>query len=188
MSDISKRIAQYTGMISNFQPTRNYISMSHAIEDPQTLINQYFNGFPDTLDIRLKCYKGYQWERDLMKRLNESCGEVVWHPEEDFEVVAFDGLVKGHVEALFDSYPCDGKTVPLDEHLPENVGRISRRIRFQMNAYMKYMGKDKGLLVYESRETGHLRDFWIFADTTIQSQIDSKFSTVVGEIKKRKAA
>ncbi len=183
MTTISQFVEQYTASISNFQTKRNYVSMSHAVENADTLLNQYYNGFADSLDIRLRCYKGYQWERDLMERLAKTFPQSVYYdPKQEIELTAFDGLVKGHLEASFDDYPLDGKTVPLDEHLPKD-GKVSRRIYWQLNAYMLYSHKEKALAVFESRESGHLRDFWIRENKSIQSAINDKFTLVTSAIK-----
>lgn len=184
--NISQQLEAYTASISNFQPMRNYVSMSHAVEDAETLIRQYKEGYPDTLDIRLKCYKGYQWERDLMERMSQAFRTQVSIPllpseDKDFELSAFSGLVRGHLDGKFEGYPLECKTVPLDEHLPQE-GKVSKRIYWQLQSYMLYGHWPKALVIYESRETGHLRDWWIRENKAIQSAIYSKHCTVAAAL------
>lgn len=178
---ISQVIEQHTADISGFQTKRDYISMSHAFEDADTLLKYYNSGFEDSLAIRLKCYKGYQWERDLMTRFKAAYPAFLYYPEKEIEISAFGGLVKGHVEGTFEGYPCDCKTVPLDEHLPKD-GKVSKRIYWQLQSYMRYMEREKALVIFESRETGHLRDFWIRRNPAIQSAIHDKFQFVTQTI------
>ena len=127
-------------------------------------------GFEDSMKIRLRCYKGYQMERDLMERIFNIFPHRTGPAP---EISLFDGAVKGHPDFLFDGYPADCKTVPLDEHLPAN-GKVSRKIYWQMQAYMYGMHVDKALVIFESRETGRICDVWLNANRSIQQSIEAK--------------
>ena len=48
-----------------------------------------------------------------------------------------------------------------------------------MQAYMKYSGKDKALVIFESRESGKLIDYWVRANWNIQNEIDEKLQQIV---------
>src|SRR5690606_15401377 len=93
------------------------------------------------------------------------------------------GLVSiaGHPDLSFNGYPADCKSVPLDEHLPKD-GKLPRKVYWQMQAYMFYTQKDRALVIYESRETGLIRHYWIRANLSIQRQIHSKLEFVAGEL------
>lgn len=170
---ISEVLESYTASISNFEPTRNYISLSNAVADVKDLMKMKFE---DSLLIRLKCYKGYQMDRDLLERITK-----VFYPHilRSPEITAFDGMVKGHPDFLFDGFPADCKAVPLDEHLP--VDRVPKKVYWQM--YMLYSSRAWALVVYESRESGRIKHFWIPANSTIQQVIDVKYRTVVETIR-----
>jgi hypothetical protein len=184
MDSIAQALQQFTATISNFDTERDYVSMSHAGMDAQEIIRTIENGFEDSLSIRLRCYKGYQMERDLLERLKKLLTNRIVTP---VELVAFDGIVKGHPDFLLDDYPGDCKTVPLEEYLPENSRRIPRKVFFQMQAYMLYARKDKAVVVYEARDTGAIRDYWLTANPTIMGAIDHKYrSEVVPYWKSRK--
>lgn len=171
----SAEVEKYTAANSNFQPERNYISLSHIHLSAEEIINQFKEGFEDSIPVRLKCYKGYQMERDLMERIKAVWGARI---KTDIEVSAFDGLVKGHPDFTFDDYPSDCKSVLMDDWFPKD-GKLPRRIYWQMQAYMKYSGKDKALVIFESRESGKLIDYWVRANWNIQKEIDEKLQQIV---------
>lgn len=174
MSYISQAIEKTTANQSNFETSRDYISISHCSLTVDEILDQWENGFKDSHETRLRCYKGYQMEADLKRRIQETFPE---NYSESPEVSAFNGLVKGHPDFAFDTFPADCKAVAIDEHLP--VGRVPRRVYFQMQGYMLYLNKHKALVVYESRATGKIIDFWITANQSIQNEINDKFQQVV---------
>lgn len=178
MSYISETIERVTASQSNFETKRDYVSISHCSLTIDEIIDQWNNGFKDSHEIRLRCYKGYQMEADLKRRIKEAYPDKY---TEAPEVTAFGGIVKGHPDFCFDGFPGDCKAVAIDEHLP--VGRVPRKVYFQMQGYMLYMNKNKALVVYESRATGKLCDFWISANQAIQNEINDKFQQVVDLIK-----
>ena len=179
--EISNKLESYTASISKFDTSRKYVSLSNAALDEQVLIDQYFNGFQDGHEIRLRCYKGYQMERDLLVRIQATFPNDV---TPGGEISAFDGLVQGHPDFRFNGFPADCKSVPLDEHLPES-GRLPRKVFMQMQAYLTYGGEGKALVIYESRETGKIRDFWIPGVVPVMKSIYDKYDRVVRVIQSR---
>jgi hypothetical protein len=178
MSKIATTLEQFTASISQFETKRPYISLSNSIKTEEELLKDFFNGFQDGHEIRLKCYKGYQMERDLRARI-EKC--FYGHVGPADEISVFNGLVKGHPDFSFDGYPADCKSVNLDEHLPID-GKLPRKVYWQMQGYMLYMKAPKALVIYESRQSGFIRDFWVTTNRVIQTQIDIKMCQVVSQI------
>lgn len=174
MGQIATFLENYTCGISNFETSRSYISISHCGLSIEEIIEQQKQGFVDSPEIRLRCYKGYQMEADLKARIK---GAFPDRYSVAVEASAFDGRVKGHPDFMFDGMPGDCKSVALDEHLPQ--GRVPRKVYWQMQGYMLYLNKGKSLVIYESRSTGKLLDFWIPANLTIQEQIHDKFEQVL---------
>lgn len=174
----SSEIEKYTLENSNFQQKRNYISLSHIHLSVDEIINQFKAGFEDTIPIRLKCYKGYQMEKDLMHRIKAVWGERI---KTDIEISAFNGLVKGHPDFTFDDYPGDCKSVLMDDWIPKD-GKLPRRIYWQMQAYMGYSGKNKSIVIFESRESGKLVDYWVRPNWTIQNEINEKLKQVIKSV------
>lgn len=175
---IAQEIEKYTAENSNYQTSRNYISLSSISLSVGELISQYKTGFPDSIETRLKCYKGYQMEKDLLARIQNIFGDRV---NINIELSFLDGLVKGHPDFSFDGYPADCKSVLMDEWLPQD-GKVSRKIYWQMQGYMKIMAKDKALLIYESRESGKLVEVWIKANANIQKEIGDKLVQIKNSI------
>ncbi len=174
MSQISTYLENYTCGISHFETSRDYISISHCGLSVDEIVQQHQLGFTDTPDVRLRCYKGYQMEADLKSRIK---GAFPDRYSEGKEATAFNGLVKGHPDFMFDGFPSDCKSVALDDHLPQ--GKVPRKVYWQMQGYMLYMNSPKSLVIYESRHTGKLLDFWIMANIKIQEEIHDKFTAVI---------
>lgn len=174
--NITKTLEQYTAQNSGFETSRHYVSLSNAASEPQQLIYDYFHGFTDGHLIRLRCYKGYQMERDLLQRMFQ-CLPVALHPE----ITAHNDMVKGHPDYLYDKqYPGECKSVPLDAHLPEKL--LPRKVYWQLQAYALYSNAPRAVAIYESRETGIIRDYWVDANPRIQTEIKTKYQFVVNEI------
>jgi len=171
---ITDLITEYTLKHSNFETRRNYISLSNCYLSVDEIVSQYRNGFTDTLKGQLKCYKGYQMEHDLVKRIIAIYGDRI---KTKSEISGFEGLVKGHPDFTFDDYPADCKSVLMDKWLPD--GRFPRKVYWQMQGYMKYSRQNKALVVYESRETGILKASWVFANIEIQNTINQKLIDVI---------
>ena len=179
MSYISELLQDYTCDHSSFEETRDYISMSYASLPKEEILRLFKETQkPDDLSL-LRCYKGYQMEKDLKDRIFQVFHErVIDKPE----IVAHEGLVKGHPDFRFDGFPADCKTVPLDDHLPIEK-KVSRKIYCQMQAYMLYDNKEKALVIYESRETGRIFDLWLRENKVIQAEIEEKYRWVVNQLK-----
>ncbi len=178
MESIASQLEHYTTTISGFEESRNYLSLSNAAQDYSDLLYGWEHGFKADHMGLLKCYKGYQMEQDLLKRLVALFGDRITLK---YEISVFDGKVKGHPDFLFDGLPGDCKAVPLDEHLPV-VGKLPKKTNWQLQAYMKYMDKPRGVALYESRETGRIKEYWLPAMPPIQAQIHEKYSKLVQAI------
>jgi len=168
---------------SNFDTERNYISLSHVGLEEGQLIKMYREGFTDSEIIRLKCYKGYQMEKDLLVRLKQVFGgKITTRFEKDIEITAFGGIVKGHPDFLMNGFPGDIKSVLMDDWLPLKSD-IPRKVYFQIQGYMLYMEKESGILVYESRESGIITDIEVKRNERVQKVIHEKLENVVRAVK-----
>ena len=176
--DIQDKLTKFTADNSNFDTTRDYISLSHCALTVEELVNQHQNGFEDTLIARLKCYKGYQMEKDLKARVKAIFGDRI---EFDPEISLFNAKVKGHPDLLFDGNPGDCKSVLKDDWIPE-VGKLPRKVYFQLQAYMLYLKKDQAVVIYESRESGIIKVFIINKNCKVQNEIDQKVQELLNRI------
>lgn len=175
---ITEALLGYTALHSNFESSRNYVSLSKAIASVEKLINDYKNGFADSLTVRLKCYKGYQMEADMKRRIKTVFPD---NYSEAPEISVHGGLIKGHPDFLFNGYPGDCKSVLMDDWIPKD--KIPSRIYFQMQAYMLYMKKTESIVVFESRESGMIQDFKVYANFKIQKQIEDKYNEIARILK-----
>jgi hypothetical protein len=175
---IGKALEDWTAANSGFETSRPRISLSNIFQEDNIIIGEYFKGFNDTHEGRLKCYKGYQMETDLLYRIKEVFQDKV---QLRVEILDANGLIGGHPDFTFAGYPGDCKSVPLDAHLPEH-GRLPRRVYWQLQAYMKYLYKPWAVAVYESRETGKIVDYWIRENKAVQLQITEKLKRIVNTI------
>jgi hypothetical protein len=179
--NIAGRLEAYTEANSNFDISRPYVSLSHIADDEDVIIDNYFKGFSDTKEIRLRCYKGYQMERDLLARMAAVFGDKI---KTGIEFVSHDCLVKIHPDFTYLEYPGDCKSVTLDDWLPV-PGKLPRKVYWQLQAQMLYAGKPWGLAVYESRESGKIIDFWVRENNNIQQEIKLKIDRIVTKIRQR---
>jgi hypothetical protein len=177
LPNVAQELEDYTAKISRFELKRSYLSLSHISLDDDEILSQWFNGFKDSHLTRLRCYKGYQMERDLINRVIALYGDT--NVKLNVEVKA-GSLWKGHVEMLLHDIPTDCKSVPLDAHLP--IDRVPRKVFMQMQAYMLYGKWDLGRVIYESRESGVIREYMLQPVTSVQAQIEAKRKRVESQI------
>lgn len=178
MGTIADILINYTCDHSNFEQKRDYISMSNAILSVEELLSQFYSGYTADETQLLKCYKGYQMEKDLLYRLGETFKDEV---KFKIEVKAFDGLVQGHPDFSFEDFPGDCKSILKDEWIPE-TNKIPQKIYWQMQSYMLYMKKNKAVLIFESRESGIIKDIWINQNSVIQNKIHEKFTLISNKL------
>lgn len=182
--EVSEMLMSLTSKRSQFQEKRNYISLSGAMLPVDDILSRYKNGYTATIKDRLKCYKGYQMEADLLKRIMSILPEDVTG---EYEISYAGGLIKGHPDFKYMNDPGDCKSVLKDDWLPDSRNKLPKRIYWQMQAYMlygkmQYGGHDKALLIFESRESGLIRDYWIRSNKFIQEEIQDKFNEVLSLI------
>jgi hypothetical protein len=186
LPNIGAQIESWTAQNSHFEESRSYISMSAASKNPIEIAEGYLNGQKADLHARLKCYKGYQMEKDLLNRLEAIYGcQLERHPE----LSAFDGWVKGHPDGKL-TLPefeqpiyLDCKSVNLNEHLP-SVETIPYKVFMQLQAYMLFSNTKLGLIIYESRQSGLIRHFWTRPVRKIQEQIMDKYAHALEIVRK----
>lgn len=177
--DISTQLEAWTIANSKYEEKRDYVGLSQASLSEEEITRNYMAGFPEIDDTaKLRCYKGYQMEADLLRRLKIVYGDRVTIPAQ--EISAFDGKVLGHPDFDFDEDPADCKSVPLDAHIP--TGKLPRKVYMQAQASMWFKRRRRALVVYESRESGVVRHFWCYPIEPIQREIEEKYANVVKKI------
>lgn len=175
---IEEKLIAHTLETSGFQEKRDYISMSAAYFSAEDIAKKFLEGDRATTEQKLKCYKGYQMEKDLVYRLCAEFGNRV--SLRDRRIEAYNKIA-GHVDFWFDGLPGDCKSVLKDEWIPARH-KVPNKAYWQMQAYMLYSKKDLGIIVYESRETGIIKVFTIQQNKGVQERIAQKFGEVIALI------
>lgn len=171
---IVEALENYTIENSHFDEKRDYLSLSHSNLSVEEMLDQYQKGFEKTKSGCLKCYKGYQMEADMLKRISTVFKDKI---SNGGEIEAFAGIVKGHPDFRYEGDPGDFKSVLMDEWIPEK--KVPFKVYCQMQAYMMYLNRYKSLVIYESRETGMIKAFEIHCNKKLQNEIHNKFEEAV---------
>lgn len=180
--DIEQRLIKHTIFNSHFDTRRDNISLSNIVKTPDELISDMKNGYTADQTAKLKCYKGYQMERDLVQRIMSEFKDI----EFTSHTINFhNGLFKGHPDLVeMDTMvPWDCKSVLKDEWLPESYKLIPRKVKYQMNAYMMGLKVNYSYVVYESRESGLIRVYLLMASDHIQDDINLKITNILNKLK-----
>ncbi|HMT28789.1 MAG TPA: hypothetical protein PKD91_05870 [Bacteroidia bacterium] len=172
-----QQIEEFTASISGFDLHRKYIGLSNIFLDADTLINNYNQGQTADHLSKLKCYKGYQMEKDLVHRIQKVYGNKISFKD----ILAFDNLVQGHPDFWYEEIiPGDCKSVLLDSHLPDD--KLPRKVYWQVQGYMLYGNAQKAIVIYESRESGRIRHRWVNRNEVICREIQTKIETIIRSI------
>lgn len=172
--EIKAALEKVTVAESCFDTERKYIGLSQIGDCPLITVRKYLNGHSAGVLGMLKCYKGYQMERDLVRRLTVAFPNRI---QPGGEVSGFGGRVLGHPDFHLDDIPGDCKSVNLDEHLPKRG--LPRRVEFQMNGYMYFGDKPRSYVVYESRQSGILRVYEVFPSSFIVTEIERRLGLIM---------
>jgi hypothetical protein len=179
--DIELRLIKHTIFNSHFDTHRDNISLSNIIKSPDELISDMNNGYTADQKAKLKCYKGYQMERDLVQRIMAEFKEIEFTSH---TINLNNGLFKGHPDLveLDTMIPWDCKSVLMDEWLPRTYRDISHKIKYQMNGYMMGLKVNTSRVVFESRESGLIRVYQLNKNAVIQADINSKMNIILNKL------
>jgi len=175
---LENRLINYTVANSNYEEHRSYIGLSKISEPAEKLAQLYKSNQSADVKTKLKCYKGYQMEADIIDRLKK-----IYLNRINIEktITAYDGLVQGHPDGWLDDFPLDVKSVLCDDWIPET--KLPTRIYWQMQGYLLYARKEKAFVIFESRENGIIRVKTITPNYSIQKAIDEKLRKTIQLIK-----
>lgn len=176
--EIQQALTDITLKTSNFQEKRNYISLSNMAKEATMLLHEYRHGYRATTLDRLRCYKGYQMEADLVRRIKLVCHSAGDAPE----LSLHDGLFKGHPDLEIQGVPADCKSVLRDDWVPEKEWQLPGKVQFQMNAYMLASGTNTSFVIYESRQSGIIRVFEYKRDESIIASIEKKIDYIINQL------
>jgi len=169
-----KEIQDYTIQHSGFEEKRDYVSLSRISKNAEDLVKEFISGYYSNDNSRLKCYKGYQMEADMKRRLKIIFGsEISFDPEISIE----GGLFKGHPDFILREKPGEFKSVLMDDWLPWDK-KINPSHYFQMQAYLLYLKREDGIFIYESRESGQIVSVLCRENKQTQRIIEEKIGRI----------
>lgn len=170
---IKDELERVTIAESCFDARREYIGLSQLADCPRSIVRKFIDGHSAGVREMLRCYKGYQMERDLVRRLQVAFPGRI---KLGGTISGYGGQVQGHPDFSLDGFPGDCKSVNLDEHLP--VNRLPRKVEFQMNGYMYFSKTARSYVVYESRQTGLIRVYDVVPSAEIVRTILNKIDLI----------
>jgi len=179
---IETALIKYTCEHSKFDIQRPYIGLSKIVESAEEIVSQMNFGKSVNTQGLLKCYKGYQMERDIIERLRAIYGDKL---TTGITYTGYNDLVAGHPDCEIDGYPADIKSVAKEEFFPEE--KFPSRVFWQMQGYMLFAGKNKSYLIYEARDTGAIRVYMVEANRTVQIQIKEKIEKIILLLRRQNA-
>lgn len=182
---LQSKLIDYTISRAGFDEFRGYIGLSQLDKCLIEVWNQFYKGYSADNLALLKCYKGYQMEADMIRRLQMVTGDD-FIPGASRNISAYDGLLQGHPDGWLNGKPLDIKSVAYDAYLPADVTAVSFKIKMQMQAYLYYAPASVGYLVFESRESGIIRVFEMKAERYYQKIIETKVPELIAAIRERR--
>jgi hypothetical protein len=167
---------------------RDYLGMSGVGQCPLKLYNDLVHGRSEPSDwANLLFHEGYVHEEDIIARLGQAGHHVAGRQRE--LVAAFDSRVRGHIDG---EITLDGERVLLEIKSvnPEGFrdvidGGAFDNHRAQVQAYMRFGGWKRCLVIYKNRENGQL---WIVSegyDAAEGSRIERKLKMILEAVDNR---
>ena len=162
---------------SGYEVRRPYVGMSGAADCPLVLYRRYRDGVPGTLDSHVGAWLGYTMERAVLALLD---GEVL----PGRELVAFDGVVRGHTDGEW-----HGGVLDVKSRTAEKVRQIVRRDDIpekdylQLQAYMHYGGWPEGRIIYVPRDYGQPIVWYARYSPDAAEVVDRRFGEVAAAVR-----
>ena len=187
--ELQEALTRYTVKISRHQEDRGYLGMSQIAKCPRRLFYEVRDGTPADEASKLKCYKGYQMEANLLGRLammldlNESGWMLT---AEVGEISALDGAFIGHPDG--ELVTVDGSErilIEIKSTVQENLDGIVKRARIptrhwmQVQCYLHFGEWERALVIYEARDTGQLYVHEVRQDRRVGERCEAKARLVL---------
>ncbi len=177
-SDLQAELIDWSVKNSGFEPGRDYIGLS-GIGDCEVVIYERLRGGQRAgIDEQLKTRISYELEASLIERLKAmnlyQVGETI---------SLCNGLIQGHTDGLIAGREVlEIKTLEKAAYFPGN-GVPSRRITWQVQAYMHFLKRPWCHLIYLARDTGGIFCLGVRYDPKMGERIDTKIKRLVTAVK-----
>lgn len=170
MNDYKTYIEQH----SKLDKHRKYIGMSSAGDCPRRIMLNYRNGVNTDYISHLTSFRGYKLESIAKEIL---IGSGLMKPGSERELLAFDGLVKGHT----DGETVSGELLEIKSKNKKNFdqilsnGKIPHRDFMQVQSYMLFGNYSIAKVVVMCSETFETQTFTIHSHAGVQASLREKF-------------
>src|SRR3989337_3154613 len=170
--ELQERLVNWTVANSGQDERRHDIGLSGIGDCPRQIYDRYFQGQQASVDRHLLTRLSYEIESALVERLHQ-----MGIYSESPVALAYDGLVQGHVDGITkDGDLIEIKTVALEDHIPE---RLPRRVYWQVQAYMHYLGRKWAHVIYLARESGLVKVIPVRYSPEMGARVEAKVKRLV---------
>jgi hypothetical protein len=177
-NDLQAELVDWSVKNSGFEAGREYIGLSGIGDCEMEIYDRLRNGQRASIDAQLKTRISYEMESALVERF-KAMG--LYQPGETISL--HGGLVQGHTDGLIAGREIlEIKTLEKAVFFP-SAGVPSRRITWQVQAYMHYLKRPWCHVVYLARDTGGIFCLGVKYDPRLGERIDAKVRLLVKAVK-----
>ena len=179
-NEITNKINDHIIKNSGWEPTRNYLSISHISGCPRRAVFEYKNGFKVEEGTHRMCYAGYEQEKSVKDILIQT-GII---QRVNVEVVApFDERLRGHLDGANVEAVIEIKSVSSRKwEKLQREGRAFYEHFVQCQLYMRYGGWRKAFVVYRNRETYEHKTVEILYNASKAQEFELKAKIILDAI------
>lgn len=147
--DLESALVNYTVRFSGHHERRSYMGLSEVGGCERIIYEHYRRGYSTvSVQQRLVTKISFELEAALVERLT-AMGIYQAGPE----ISLHGGLVQGHPDGLVSGDLLEIKTAAMEDHFPEG-GRLSRRVFYQVQAYLHFLDLKNAQVLYLARANG----------------------------------
>lgn len=188
-ADLQRELLDYTLAHCGYGEHRGYLGMSQISKCPRRLFFEVKDGSPSDVASNLRCYKGYQEEKDILARVSlvvEGLGAKVIMTDEVRELCASDERFLGHPDG--ELIALDGSwrmLIEIKSTLQEALDKIIEKARipiphwWQVQCYLHFGDWERAFVIYEARDTGQIYVYPVRRDRRWGEQCERKARLVL---------
>jgi len=164
-----------------WEPDRRYLGMSAIGRCPRELYFNLVDGRPTPNHGQLlRCHEGYLHEFDIVERLHRA-GFTVTNIDREL-VAPFDDRFRGHIDGEVLDGLLEIKSLnPRKFDLVHHMGPLAAHLD-QVQAYMRYGGYERCLIVYKNRESGGIWCFEVTVNPAEGERIERKARDILAAV------
>jgi len=185
--DLQRELVDWSVRNSGFDAARDYIGLSGIADCERVIYDRLREGQRASINEQLRTRISYELEAALVGRLTAM--SLYYLPGETISL--HGGLVQGHTDGSVSHNGQEPqeileiKTLERETWLPVN-GLISRRVAWQVQAYMHYLKRRYTHIVYLARDTGAILCLGLKYDLVFGGKIQAKVELLVKAVQETK--